>query len=205
MDIALNFINQSNDTGNARIVIYTRNALGGIDEIPVAWKVIDACPPGGSVRFVYPQAVAIGANDEAGHQTPPQPAQPGELFAMQQTGAGWQLVPAGPASKPDRIEVLHRQGDSPIGASIYKDGRLLATRQTIMPRNTAVFSFAPVLWIGAAAQVQEGRIIHPAAQAGITTRLSLQGIASADIVMTGGGPGAGAPPFQFTLQNAAMA
>ncbi|MBA2672769.1 hypothetical protein [Ramlibacter sp.] len=205
MDIALNFINDSNDAGNAKIVIYTHNALGGIDEMPVAWKVIANCAPGSSVGFVYPHAVMVGANDEAGHQTPPQPAEPGQLFAMRQTGSGWQLTQAGQAGKPDRIEILHQQGDGPIGASIYKDGRLLATRQTIMPRNTAVFRFAPVLWIGAAARVEEGRVIHRAVQAGITTRLSLQGIASADIAMTGGGSGPHAQPVQFALRNATMA
>jgi hypothetical protein len=31
--------------------------------------------------------------------------------------------------------------------------------------------------------------------------LSLLGIASADIVMTGGGPGSNAMPFAFSLQN----
>ena len=38
----------------------------------------------------------------------------------------------------------------------------------------------------------------------INTELSLLGIASADIVMTGGGPGPNSTPFQFTLENVKM-
>ena len=34
---------------------------------------------------------------------------------------------------------------------------------------------------------------------------ALLGIASADIVMTGGGPGRNPPPFSFTLENVVMA
>ncbi|MBT9441299.1 MAG: hypothetical protein IV087_05435 [Acidovorax sp.] len=38
----------------------------------------------------------------------------------------------------------------------------------------------------------------------INTELSLLGIASADIVMTGGGPGANSTPFAFNLENIVM-
>ena len=39
----------------------------------------------------------------------------------------------------------------------------------------------------------------------INTELSLPGIASADIVMTGGGSGANSAPFTFNLENTVMA
>ena len=38
----------------------------------------------------------------------------------------------------------------------------------------------------------------------INTEISLLGVASADIVMTGGGPGQNATAFQFTLENVVM-
>jgi hypothetical protein len=39
----------------------------------------------------------------------------------------------------------------------------------------------------------------------VNTELSLLGIASADIVMRGGGPGAGSTAFQFDFDNVVMA
>jgi hypothetical protein len=43
--------------------------------------------------------------------------------------------------------------------------------------------------------------IQAAADTHVTTELSLQGISSADIVMTGGGPGRSASTFTFGLAN----
>jgi hypothetical protein len=39
----------------------------------------------------------------------------------------------------------------------------------------------------------------------VNTEISLEGIASADIVMTGGGSGSSAQPFVFSLQNVVTA
>jgi hypothetical protein len=39
----------------------------------------------------------------------------------------------------------------------------------------------------------------------VNTQISLLGISSADIVMTGGGPGPESPPFIFSLANVEMA
>jgi hypothetical protein len=45
---------------------------------------------------------------------------------------------------------------------------------------------------------------YSAVVSNINTELSLLGIKSADIVMTGGGPGASATPFAFSLENVVM-
>ncbi|MDB5088090.1 MAG: hypothetical protein JWR09_2084, partial [Mucilaginibacter sp.] len=57
------------------------------------------------------------------------------------------------------------------------------------------------LWIGAVSQIWEGDLINSAITSQVNTELSLLGIASADIVMTGGGPGKASTGFNFTLQN----
>ena len=73
------------------------------------------------------------------------------------------------------------------------------------PGQQAVFEFKPSIWIGTASQVTQGEVLHPSVLSEVSTELSLQGIASADIVMTGGGPGENAPPFAFSMQNIVMA
>ena len=54
-------------------------------------------------------------------------------------------------------------------------------------------------------QVEQGQIINAAIISEVNTEISLLGIQSADIVMTGGGPGADSQPFSFHLENVVMA
>ena len=49
-----------------------------------------------------------------------------------------------------------------------------------------------------------GKLMNSAVISSINTELSLLGIASADIVMTGGGSTKTATPFRFTLENVVM-
>jgi hypothetical protein len=47
-------------------------------------------------------------------------------------------------------------------------------------------------------------VMNSAIMSCVNTELSLLGIASADIVLTGGGPGRDSSPFQFSLENVVM-
>jgi hypothetical protein len=67
-----------------------------------------------------------------------------------------------------------------------------------------VFEFKPTIWIGVASQIVQGQVMDSAIISNINTEISLLGIASADIVMTGGGPGANSTPFAFNLENIVM-
>jgi hypothetical protein len=49
--------------------------------------------------------------------------------------------------------------------------------------------------------VEEGETINSAILSSLNQQLNLYGIASADIVMSGGGPGRGSAPFTFSLRN----
>ena len=205
MDVALNFINQSNDQNNSEIVVFQKNVATNFDELAVAWTVIRNCGQSDNHPFVYPMAAYVGASDSWGNYTPQLAAQNGQLFAMHLTSSGDVLSLSGPASSPTDIEVLNDLQTGAINASIYKDGKLLATKTSIAPQQKAAFSFKPTLWIGVASQVEAGQVMNSAIISSINTELSLLGIASADIVMTGGGSGPNSAPFEFTLQNVVMA
>jgi hypothetical protein len=69
----------------------------------------------------------------------------------------------------------------------------------------AAFQFQPTIWIGAVSQVTQGQVMNSAIVDQVNTELSLLGLASADIVMTGGGPGKSSQPFSFSLQNVVWA
>jgi hypothetical protein len=205
MDVKLNLINRSNDANNSEVVIFQKNAATDVDEIAVAWQVIRYLGQGDNHPFVYPMASTIAASDSWGNDTPQLPAAVGQQFAMLLTPSGDELRLQGQASSPEEIECLNNLSSGAISAGIYKSGKLLAIKTGIAPGQKAVFQFKPTIWIGVASQVQEGQIMNSAIISNINTQLSLLGIQSADIAMTGGGPGTNATPFEFTLENVVMA
>ncbi len=204
MDVRLNFINNSNDTNNSEIVMFQKNVATNFDELAVAWQVIRYCGQGDKHPFTFPMEMQVGASDSYGNYTPQLDAQNGQMFEMARTTSGDSLFPAGPATRSTEVQVLNRLAKGAINASIYKDGKLLAIQTSIAPHQKAVFEFKPTIWIGVASQIVQGQVMNPAIVSSITTELSLLGITSADIVMTGGGPGKNATPFAFNLENVQM-
>lgn len=150
MDIKLNFINQSNDANNSQIVVFQKNVATDFDELSVAWKVIQNCGQGDNHPFVYPMTMAVGASDSYGNYTPQLIAQNGQLFSMSLTSSGDRLVQSGASTSPTEVQVLNALKVGAINASIYKAGKVLATKTSIAPQQKAVFQFKPTLWIGVA-------------------------------------------------------
>jgi hypothetical protein len=204
MDVQLNFINNSNDNNNSSIVIFQKNVATSFDELAVAWQVIQYCGQGDNHPFTFPMRMQVGASDSYGNYTPQLDAQYGQLFQMTLTTSGDRLVSAGSGTSSKEVQVLNSLYKGAINASIYKSGRLLAVKTSIAPQQKAVFEFKPTIWIGVASQVVQGQVMNSAIISDINTEISLLGIASADIVMTGGGSGPNATPFQFTLENIQM-
>jgi len=199
--IKLNFINQSNDTNNSEILIFQKNAAANFDELAVAWKVIKHCGRGMNHPFTFPIQNYVSASDSWGNYSSQLAAQNGQLYSVEEGSSGDMLRNTGAATSSKEIQVLNALKKGVINVNIYKDGRLLATKTGMAPRQKAAFEFKPTLWIGAVSQIWEGSLINSAIISQVNTELSLLGIASADIVMTGGGPGKASTGFNFTLQN----
>lgn len=204
MDIQLNFVNHSNDTNDSTVVLFQKNIAIGFDELAVAWKVIEHCGRGDHHRFEFPMGLQVGASDSHGTRTPLLDASEGQMYEVVETPSGHMLVAAGRASFVHEIQVRNGLTRGAIDAIIYRSGNPLAVKTSVAPMQKAVFAFNPTLWIGVAYEVRQGEIISSATVSSINTELSLLGIASADIVMTGGGPGANATPLSFNLQNIRM-
>jgi hypothetical protein len=205
MDIKLNFINRSNDVNNSEIVIFQKNVASGFEEPSVAWLVIRYCGHGDNHPFIFPFSMQVCANDSYGNFTPQLDAQSGQLFQMVLTPSGDQLLAAGSGSSSKEVQVLNALPKGAINACIFKAGKLLAVKNSIAPQQRAVFEFKPTIWIGVAShKIEQGQNMNSAIISDISTELNLPGMASADIVMTGGGTGPEAEPFTFALVNIVM-
>jgi hypothetical protein len=143
----------------------------------------------------------VSASDSYGNYTPKLTAQNGQLFAMSLNNSGDQLAYASAATSSTEVQVRNDLPAGSINAGIYKGGKLLAQKTSIAPQQKAVFQFKPTIWIGVVSQVEQGQVINSAILSDINTEIALLGIASADIVMTGGGPGPNSTPFVFKLEN----
>ena len=204
-DILLNFINRSNDANNSQIVIFQKNVAASFDEMAVAWKVIQNCGFSDNHPFAYPMETEVCAADSWGNYTPRLDATNNQLFSMSNSLSGATLNYVGPATSPYEVQVRNELDTGAISAGIYKDGRLLAQKRQVAPGQEAVFAFKPTLWIGAVSDMQTGELMSAPIISDINTELSLLGIASADIVMTGGGSGPTSPPLTFHLENVVRA
>jgi hypothetical protein len=204
-DIKLNFVNNSNDTNNSEILIFQKNEAASFEEIAVAWKVIQNCGRGWSHPFVFATETYVAASDSWGNMSPLQPAANGQSFSVVQDPSGDVLKLTGNAEAPNQIDVINGLPSAAISANIYRSGRLLAAKTGMAPGQKAVFSFQPIIWIGAVVQVEEGDVISSAIMCQINTQISLTGVKSADIVMTGGGPGKESTVFVFSLENVTYA
>ena len=197
MDIKLNFVNRSNDANNSQVVISAKNAATDTGGLTMAWLVIDNCGPGDDHPFVFPMQITVDASDSDGNYTPQLPAESGQLFIMSRTSSGDQLSESGGSGGPG-VTVRNALDLEAIDACFYRAGKVFF-RQTIPSQQTSTFEFKPTIWIGVASKITEGQVLNA------NTELSLSGIASADIVMTGGGPGIDASRFEFTLDNVVKA
>lgn len=201
-DIKLNFINQSADTNNSSIVIFQQNVAEDFGEIAIAWRVIENCGRLDNHPFTYPLDFMVCASDSYGNYTPQLAATNGQAFDMSQDTSGDVLnLSSTPATSPNEVEVRNNLETGAIDANCYKDGKLLAAKTGLAPGQKAVFEFQPTIYIGVVSQVVEGDVMDSAIISQINTQINLFGITSADIVMTGGGPGQSSTPFNFSLQN----
>lgn len=206
ISIQLNFINQSNDANNSQIVIFQKNAaLPNNLQNVTAWQTFQIGAQGNSTLINYPIGYSVSASDSFGNVSPMLPASEGNRFDFVNSVSGSKLqLSAIPASAPQVIEVHNELSIGSIGANIYKDGKLLNAKMGISPGQMAQFAFTPTIYLTRNNQIVQGEEMNVTPLAADVTEISLMGLRSADIVMTGGGKGPDAQPFNFTLTNIKM-
>ncbi len=200
--IKLNFINKSADTNNSNVVIFQQNVAEDFGELAIAWRVIENCGRLDNHPFVYPLKFEVCASDSYGNYTPQMTAYDGQAYQMVKDTSGDVLNLANtPAVSPNEVEVRNNLQAGAINANIFKDGKLLAAKTNMAPGQKAVFEFHPRIYIGVVSQIEEGQVMNSAIIQQVNTEINLFGITSANIVMTGGGPGRSSSPFDFHLEK----
>lgn len=203
--IELKFINMSNDRNNSDILIFQKNEIPGLNELPLAWKVIRNCGRDWSHTIIYTAAMTVAVTDASGNHSPQLPAVAGDTFELYRDSSGHQFRETGLNNTPQALQFSNKLASGNMNAFVYRSGSIVASKKNIAPGQAALFMFKPTIYIGVASQVTTGETVREAIVSQVNTEISLFGIRSADIVMTGGGTGTNAVPYVFTLQNVQMA
>lgn len=204
MDVKLNFINESNADQSDSVVIFKKNVTESFDELAVAWKVIKNCGVGWREEFTIPMNYEVNALDDYDNVLGAATASDGDCFVVQHTSSGKILKLDASDEEHNQIRLRNELREGAITVNIYKNGKLLAIKKNLLPQQEAVFEFDPTIWIGVVEGVEEGETMNSAIVSNVDTQLSLLGVKSADIVMTGGGPGKTAEAFKFQMENVKM-
>ena len=198
----LNFIKKSNDNNDSTIVIFQKNIAESFDETAVAWTVIKNPKHQIKYSFVYPSQFKVQAFDPDGNPTSPITACEGQSFELTTDKSENILkLSSTPAINKKGVEIKNNLETGAINGYALRDEKLLAAKKGIAPGQKAVFEFPPTIWVGAVSQVEEGDVMKSAVIQSINKELPLVNLSSADIVMTGGGPGATSTPVTFNLEN----
>ncbi|MFI2767931.1 hypothetical protein [Ruegeria faecimaris] len=201
-NIQLRLVNHSDDANNSSIVIFQQNVAEDFGELAIAWKVIKNLGRLDYHPFKYPLKFQVSASDSYGNYTPQMTAYDGQAYEMVKDTSGDILrLAKTPATSPNEVELRNNLTMGSINANIYREGKLLAAKTNLAPGQKGVFQFHPTIYIGVVSQIEEGQVMDSAIISQINTEINLFGIQSADIVMSGGGPGKNSTPFDFQLAN----
>lgn len=189
----------------SQVVLFKRNSAAAAEDVVVAWKVI-RCPAGAHARVVVPFAQQIGVYDPRGAHAGVDDAHAGDVFNIAPgaiDAAGQAAAPvlgrvaglaadSGAAAKqallsslgPNMVGVRNATPDRALDVVLYKDGRPLCRHNALAPGAAAQFEVLPYLHVAVCQGLVEGAPVDAATLAA-ATRISLLGLKSADLVLTG--------------------
>ncbi|MCP4213113.1 MAG: hypothetical protein GY765_00585 [bacterium] len=203
MNTRLKFINSSDGRCRPDIVLFQKYYESNAPCLPVAWRIIKDCGFDNYHPFDFPSQLYVNINIGGGTHSPMLPAGGGGEFRVSAGRYGPTLQrETGAFSYGGRLALRNELNTGAVEFNVYRAGRLVAVRPAIAPHQVAFIRIKPVLFIATSFRITEGRPIALPIVAGISPReLFLHGVCSADIVMTGGGPGPDATPYAFHLLN----
>lgn len=200
METKITFINKSWDENNSNVVIFQKDEATSIQSTVNAWKVIRHCGYNWSHEFVYSSSFEVAVKDAYHNSSNRKGACPGQKWSVKQEPGGNTLELAKQkAVNWEEVEIKNDLYRGSIDAQIYKQGRLVVGKNGVPPEQKAIFKLEPYIYVGVHAQVEEGDALDSAVLSDTKARFSLRGINEAQLIMTGGGVGPAAKPFEFEL------
>lgn len=183
------------------VVIYQKNLASYEGKQAVAWQVFKHPAKGDVIDFTYPETMQMAVEDSSGQLTALQEVAYGELWEAVEINGATVLMLAGDSASSAQIQFQNNLSGESVTANIYRDEQLIATTSAIAPGQEALFQFIPDFWMGVVPEAEAGQVLTSGMIYALDNQISCLGIASADIVMTGGSSVASSKPFTFEIKH----
>lgn len=172
-------------------VVVLSEAFDGGAMTPLPWKVVKRLPHWGYHPFEFSAKPRLCLSDDDGNFNPGRDLGLGEKLTLSGRRQ-WQKAPA------NRGEIaVHNSSDTGFGAWLYRASQASGYR-ALGPHQQLLLRPQSRLCLTTALSWRPWDFPDPGAQ---PTYFSLIGIASADILLVGGGAGRDSGPFRFHLEN----
>ncbi len=201
MNTRLRFWNLTQVLNHPDVVIAQRPLDRRDNRTVVVWRVIRRCAHGCYRPFSYDSTAELTVSDVYGNYSPHQPAAPGSRYGVSPTFHGRRLYQEGSAANSDALQVHNGLPKGTLRAHLVNRGRVIATAGPVGPGQNALFIPHHHLCVATLDRVCDGQHLAPGDVHRLTTEFDIYGIASADLIMVGGGFSTDSKPFSFTMEN----
>ena len=165
-DIKITYTNKSMNKDLPTVFIFTKNETPTFDALKdgVAWKTIPSIGRGSSSSFTFPVVTEVGATWEDGkNKTRILSSEIGKRYTVSKNDTGIVLAGNGNASDTKSIDVNNNANiQGGVAASLYKDGKLMMTKNIVGYGQKATFVLKPKLYWGIASEIEESALLNSA-------------------------------------------
>lgn len=197
MTTQLSYVNASFEVPMPDVFLFQRNRLS--KRAPLVWKLIRRCSYGWRHEVPWSEELTLALCYGDGNWAPARVAKPGTSYLVWAKPGGGVEVRELPRQSVESITVLNSGHRGRLEAFLCRGGRPLAW-EPLAPGQSAAFAFDPVLVFGTGLGIEEGRTVRQT-PSDVFGSINLQGVAQADVLVTGGGFGPDAGPLTFRLNH----
>lgn len=192
----ITFKNCSYSNRNADVIIFQKNQ--GLGSITYIWRIIHNCRYDYTNCFEYSKSIDLVIKDNNGNQTLFPNVGNGKYYSFsQETG----ISEENEAWDPEFIEIENRLEQGSITAAITRNSRIIYEKTEICPNEIVTFSPNNTIYVGRIEAIKEGQKLNEKLLNRFSTKIDLDLIKSADLVLRGGGFGPEAQRHYFVLEN----
>jgi len=159
-NVTITYINKSMNKDLPEIFLFIKNEVPTFDCLKegIAWKVIKDVGRESSCQFTFPIETEVCASwDKDTCFTKKLSSAIGSKYSVFKDDTGITIMPDGSAGDDKSIDVCNDvHVENGLSVNLYKDGRIMVSKQIVGYGQKATFVLHPRLYWGIASEIQEG-------------------------------------------------
>lgn len=165
-NVKITYVNRSMNKDLPKIFVFTKNEVPSFDSLKdgVAWKVIPNIGRESSCQFTFPIETEVCASwENSTCKTKRLTSEIGNRYVVEKDDTGIIISSDGNASDINAIDVVNNlHVENGVAIELYKDGRMMMTKDIVGYDQKATFVLHPKLYWGIASEIEEGQLLSSA-------------------------------------------